>query len=1078
MPLRSVEAASRDDAIAAAREQFGPHARVVGVRRVRSGGVLGFFATERYIAEVAPDQFARPGVPSPSTGPAQATPVAAYDSPLAAAAPARARASAPARNGAAAWAAEAARPAPAEPAARPATPRTGATAASWSPAPVARLARDDERIDELAGLLGGGAPTATGGSPATAAPAPGYGRSSAARATFPKATREPTATPRRQPAAAPAPPAEQPDAGAAPSPFTAALARMVSGDRDVRQAVDHALAQPAEPVPAAPARDPFAVAPAPAARPSLAAAIRSADPSMRSQAVQEETTVREQATAPPSTSTSTTGAEELPRWAAAPQEPAAPAPSARQEEIAEALRDALAQGHSDEALAGILRKMLAGDSPRAALAEPVLPLAVIDEPALPVPVLDEPGLPVGVLDEPGLPVGVLDEPGLPVGVLDEPGLPVAVLDEPAPRTEVLPDEPAPPVPAFDDAALPAAVLDEPVREEARPADVAADPSLLFAPTGAHAPVLAPVPVTPEPVVEPVVGTSFSLFDAPAAPAPVPADLGWGGSAGGTTLWGEPVPAFPAADDAPIWADVLLAAPAPVADIAGPAEELLAAPPVADIAAPAEPLAAAPAADEPVAEEPPAGAPVAEESVVEDAVVEDAVAAETVVPQPVVLQTALEQSVAVEAEEAVAAETVAPQPVVADAPIADAPIADAPIEQADVEQADVEQAGVEQAAVEQTAAADLVEAAPLLARTASDPAPLSMSLDATTVMPRISLLPPLSGARGRGLPPVPPSSGRPAVPPSRSAAAGPRADAAPETPQEESAPAAPVAPVAGPVTPAAAPATRTLATVTRLPVAPLMAGDDHPDMPELEDDAAEPATDVPSAPRTGAAPATPREVVARLTELGVPRELLGEDVVDRIEADGTYAALTRALTERLPEAPRLPTGAGEVLFVVGPGVETLRAARALAASLRLDPDRVQWATRGDLAGLAPKGSRMTTIDAAIDRRQEAADAGTLTIVAVDAPLRSDVYWMSQMLAIWSPVAVWAVVEATRKPEDLELWLDGLARVDALVVQDTDLSADPAAVLQRLTVPVALLDGVRATPHRWASLLCERLDSPQA
>ena len=60
MPLRSVEAATRDDAIAAAREQFGPSARVVGVRRVRSGGVLGFFATERYVAEVASDQSTRP----------------------------------------------------------------------------------------------------------------------------------------------------------------------------------------------------------------------------------------------------------------------------------------------------------------------------------------------------------------------------------------------------------------------------------------------------------------------------------------------------------------------------------------------------------------------------------------------------------------------------------------------------------------------------------------------------------------------------------------------------------------------------------------------------------------------------------------------------------------------------------------------------------------------------------------------------------------------------------------------------------------------------------------------------------
>ena len=81
----------------------------------------------------------------------------------------------------------------------------------------------------------------------------------------------------------------------------------------------------------------------------------------------------------------------------------------------------------------------------------------------------------------------------------------------------------------------------------------------------------------------------------------------------------------------------------------------------------------------------------------------------------------------------------------------------------------------------------------------------------------------------------------------------------------------------------------------------------------------------------------------------------------------------------------------------------------------------------------------------------------------------------MLAIWSPSAVWAVVEATRKPEDLGEWLDELPRVDALVLQDTDRSADPAGVLGRLSTPVALLDGVPATPHRWASLLCERLES---
>jgi hypothetical protein len=227
-----------------------------------------------------------------------------------------------------------------------------------------------------------------------------------------------------------------------------------------------------------------------------------------------------------------------------------------------------------------------------------------------------------------------------------------------------------------------------------------------------------------------------------------------------------------------------------------------------------------------------------------------------------------------------------------------------------------------------------------------------------------------------------------------------------------------------------------------------------------------------------APAVPGDVAARLQTLGVPAELLGSSFAADVETYGAYAALTRTLGLRLPTPPEVPSGPGDILFIVGPGVETLRAAQSLASSLRLDPDRVQWATRGDLAALAPRNSRVTTIDAAIDRRQQAAAAGTITIVAVDAPMRSDAYWMAQMLAIWTPVAVWAVVDATRKPEDLEPWLDGLDRVDALIVEDTDLSADPAAVLRRVAAPVAILDGARATSHRWASLLCERLENGQA
>jgi hypothetical protein len=290
----------------------------------------------------------------------------------------------------------------------------------------------------------------------------------------------------------------------------------------------------------------------------------------------------------------------------------------------------------------------------------------------------------------------------------------------------------------------------------------------------------------------------------------------------------------------------------------------------------------------------------------------------------------------------------------------------------------------------------------------------------------------------------------------------------------------------------------LAAVPEAPGDPAPLDDAAPDEPQLvEPEAFEPAGDpfgavfrdeqppAPSAPVTAAlsldppvvvAPREPLgDVVTRLLALGIPREVLGTDFAAQAEAHGTYAALTAALAARLPQAPPPPTGAGEVLFVVGPGVATLRAARSLAVTLGLHPHCVQWASRGELAGLAPQDRRMATIDAAIDRRQEAAAVGTVTIVAVDAPLRTDAYWMAQMLAVWTPVAVWAVVEATRKPEDLGPWLEELPRVDALVLQDTDLSADPAAVLERVSMPVALLDGVRATPHRWASLLCERLEN---
>ncbi|TFV69002.1 hypothetical protein E4P39_21855 [Blastococcus sp. CT_GayMR19] len=1016
-------------------------------------------------------------------------------------------------------------------------------------------------MSELAGLL---APHATAPEPA----APG-------RYEYPRAEFRRSAPPRDERPALLDDDLSGDDGGfavpAAPSPFTAALARMVAGDRDVRQAVREALDGPAAPRPRGDGDSwrsrPGAFGPAdtPVAPPA---------------ARQKEETVGDQVIAPSTSADQPVG---VPAWAAEP-EVLVPSVSSREEAIAEVLRSALAQGHSDDALAGILRKVLAGVAPQTALAEPELAvpvrplpevvLAAEAAPSVVAPVA--PVSPVSRVSPVSPEVAEVAEPEAPVAVelppVFEPAVPAVVASAPAAAPSLFPD--AAPVPA---PSAPAVVPPAPVY--AAPTPLYAAPAPLYA---------APAPLPLPPLFAPPVGSMWG------DPSPAP-------------LWGDPVTVAVSRvrqSDAPIWAEVThqqaapeLTAEAGSAHVAEPADvaQTVAASvePVgtetADTDAPVDLVGHDPAridaaahevvadgftmveapADEVVADETPA---VDDLSTVDDvpaAEAADGPLAETALEGPVdagshtddaettvddiaatvvdVDMPALDTDVPVVDADVPVLDTDAPA-VTADVPVLDTDVpaldTDIHVEDAATTAADIEtgadteihtvgseatavgtqaderveipvadqvdevpgataaedvpaeaaadEAVEVEAEVQAEVEAEVTELAPTMARTASDPAPM-MSFDATTVMPPLSLLPPLPSSRGRGRPPVPPAS-RPLTP---------RAAATSATPPAPPAPDEPASPAAGIETSDAAAvfattATRSWATVTRLPVAPLMATPETPEMPELDTAAPEDALSAPSEPQSAPKSAREQDVLApeaavapmsparnalgdlrgRLEALGVPGSLLGATFADDVAGHGTYAALTRALAMRLPAAPELPCGAGEVLFVVGPGFETLRAARSLAASLRLDPDSVQWATRGELAGLAPKSSRVTTVETALDRRQDAAESGTVTIVAVDAPMRTDAYWMSQMLAIWSPAAVWVVVEATRKPEDLEPWIDGLPRVDALIVTDTDLSADPAAVLRRVPAPVAMLDGVRATPHRWASLLCERLESTKA
>ena len=352
----------------------------------------------------------------------------------------------------------------------------------------------------------------------------------------------------------------------------------------------------------------------------------------------------------------------------------------------------------------------------------------------------------------------------------------------------------------------------------------------------------------------------------------------------------------------------------------------------------------------------------------------------------------------------------------------------------------------------------VEVPVTLARTASDPAPLPM--DATMILPPLSLMPPQRFSGAGGTPPL--LSSRPSVPPARRG----RPPVPAGRPSVSGRPQIPTRPVPIPVPigsrstagalPAAQESGTRLATVTRL-------------VPAVSS-----STSLEPFGMSG-----PDELVVQLLTLGVPEFLLGPDFAAEAAVRGVYAALTRTLSERLLAPPRVPAGSSEVLMVVGPGAETFAAARSLALSLRLEPEDVQWAASGALAGLAPEACRITSLDTAIERQRSSTATGSVTVIAVDVPLRtSGGPWLEHMLSVWSPSAVWAVLDSTRKPEDLVPWLDGLPQLDAVIVQDTESTADPAAVLSHVSVPVALVDGARATAHRWASLLCERLEELEA
>ncbi|SOD71311.1 hypothetical protein SAMN05892883_0850 [Jatrophihabitans sp. GAS493] len=219
-----------------------------------------------------------------------------------------------------------------------------------------------------------------------------------------------------------------------------------------------------------------------------------------------------------------------------------------------------------------------------------------------------------------------------------------------------------------------------------------------------------------------------------------------------------------------------------------------------------------------------------------------------------------------------------------------------------------------------------------------------------------------------------------------------------------------------------------------------------------------------------------DTTSQLRELGVPVEMLttakGQDIYRTV----------RQLSLALPAAPNPPSGAGEILVLVGPLIATLRAGRALATELRLPAESLRVVTTNPDFPL--KQSAGSVAQAALAAATIRVSGGVGIIVVDteldDAPMlvtangaTTPANVVGEVLAAIAPTTVWAVTDASRKTADIRNWLAGMPAVQALVVHDAWKSSTPATVWS-LGVPVALLDGRPASAGAWSALLIDRIE----
>jgi len=244
---------------------------------------------------------------------------------------------------------------------------------------------------------------------------------------------------------------------------------------------------------------------------------------------------------------------------------------------------------------------------------------------------------------------------------------------------------------------------------------------------------------------------------------------------------------------------------------------------------------------------------------------------------------------------------------------------------------------------------------------------------------------------------------------------------------------------------------------------------------------------PSLPAPPALPAAPPFPVTRpaavarpaadpaLTRLGLPEDITKAAAASPAPNGADLSSWLLNLLQKLPPAERLPQAPGSVIVVAGSRDPALRLARQMADELGLDPDGLLVASPGYRGRAIPAHRRITGVEGAVEVRSSWRRRPRPTVVAIDAPMGRTSDWARRIIDALEPTAVWGAVEATRKPDDVFEWSEGLGGFDALGVTDLDATVSPAAVLQ-CGIPVGRIDGQAATPLQWTARLAPRLGQP--